>query len=92
MSNRLSQITYVFLDHSSQNDLCYHQGDGQDCSGRYYRHQQVYISYLTRVLNLYSLTKDMTGKEDAYRAGAIRALCRITDVGSTEFVLPWYVC
>lgn len=26
-----------------------------------------------------SLTKDMTGKEDAYRAGAIRALCRITD-------------
>jgi vesicle coat complex subunit len=26
-----------------------------------------------------SLTKDMTGKEDAYRAAAIRALCCITD-------------
>ena len=26
-----------------------------------------------------SLTKDMTGKEDAYRASAIRALCAITD-------------
>eukprot|EP00058_Branchiostoma_floridae_P014605 XP_002600093.1 hypothetical protein BRAFLDRAFT_79649 [Branchiostoma floridae] len=26
-----------------------------------------------------SLTKDMTGKEDMYRAAAIRALCRITD-------------
>ncbi|KAG7163486.1 Coatomer subunit gamma-2-like [Homarus americanus] len=27
-----------------------------------------------------SLTKDMTGREDQYRAPAIRALCRITDV------------
>lgn len=27
-----------------------------------------------------SLTKDMTGKEDTYRAAAIRALCSITDV------------
>ena len=27
-----------------------------------------------------SLTKDMTGKEDLYRAAAIRALCCITDV------------
>eukprot|EP00040_Diaphanoeca_grandis_P020282 m.107884 g.107884 ORF g.107884 m.107884 type:complete len:862 (-) comp27827_c0_seq1:97-2682(-) len=26
-----------------------------------------------------SLTKDMTGKEEAFRAGAIRALCKITD-------------
>jgi coatomer protein complex subunit gamma len=26
-----------------------------------------------------SLTKDMTGKEDCYRAAAIRALCTITD-------------
>lgn len=26
-----------------------------------------------------SLTKDMTGKEDGYRAAAIRALCKITD-------------
>lgn len=26
-----------------------------------------------------SLTKDMTGKEDMYRASAIRALCKITD-------------
>uniref|UniRef100_A0A0K8RL90 Putative gamma-coatomer protein n=1 Tax=Ixodes ricinus TaxID=34613 RepID=A0A0K8RL90_IXORI len=26
-----------------------------------------------------SLTKDMTGKEDLYRAAAIRALCKITD-------------
>ncbi|XP_066585204.1 coatomer subunit gamma [Prorops nasuta] len=28
-----------------------------------------------------SLTKDMTGKEDLYRAAAIRALCTITDAG-----------
>ncbi|XP_076248616.1 coat protein (coatomer) gamma isoform X2 [Calliopsis andreniformis] len=28
-----------------------------------------------------SLTKDMTGKEDLYRAAAIRALCNITDGG-----------
>ena len=27
-----------------------------------------------------SLTKDMTGKEDQFRAPSIRALCRITDV------------
>ncbi len=27
-----------------------------------------------------SLTKDMTGKEDMYRASAIRTLCKITDV------------
>lgn len=27
-----------------------------------------------------SLTKDMTGKEDLYRAAAIRSLCKITDV------------
>ena len=27
-----------------------------------------------------SLTKDMTGKDDLYRGGAIRALCTITDV------------
>lgn len=30
----------------------------------------------------YSLTKDMTGKEDVYRGPAIRALCRITDVSA----------
>lgn len=29
-----------------------------------------------------SLTKDMTGKEDLYRAAAIRALCSITDVST----------
>lgn len=28
-----------------------------------------------------SLTKDMTGAEDAYRAAAIRTLCRVTDAG-----------
>lgn len=31
-----------------------------------------------------SLTKDMTGKEDLYRAAAIRALCSITG----SFILP----
>lgn len=30
----------------------------------------------------FSLTKDMTGKEDVYRGPAIRALCRITDVST----------
>ena len=29
-----------------------------------------------------SLTRDMTGKEDSHRGPAIRALCKITDVGS----------
>ena len=29
-----------------------------------------------------SLTKDMTGKEDQFRAGAIMALCAITDVST----------
>lgn len=33
----------------------------------------------------YSLTKDMTGKEDVYRGPAIRALCRITDVSALPF-------
>lgn len=28
----------------------------------------------------YSLTKDMTGKEDNYRGPAVRTLCQITDV------------
>ena len=32
-----------------------------------------------------SLTKDMTGKEDLYRAAAIRALCSITDVSLIYF-------
>lgn len=31
-----------------------------------------------------SLMKDMTGKEDAYRAGAIRALCVITDTSMLQ--------
>lgn len=35
-----------------------------------------------------SLTKDMTGKEDLYRAAAIRALCSITDV-SISCVVHW---
>lgn len=33
-------------------------------------------------MTFFSLTKDMTGKEDVYRGPAIRALCRITDVSS----------
>jgi coatomer protein complex subunit gamma len=28
--------------------------------------------------------KDMTGKEDMYRAAAIRALCRITDASNMQ--------
>ena len=31
-----------------------------------------------------SLTKDMTGKEDQFRAGAIMALCAITDVSPSD--------
>ena len=31
-------------------------------------------------ITVFSLTKDMTGKEDMYRSSAIRALCKITDV------------
>ena len=33
-----------------------------------------------------SLTKDMTGKEDLYRASAIRALCTITDATMLQVV------
>ncbi|PAA52236.1 hypothetical protein BOX15_Mlig030230g1 [Macrostomum lignano] len=33
-----------------------------------------------------SLTKDMTGKEDAFRAPSIRALCRITDAGMLQSI------
>ncbi|PIO63628.1 hypothetical protein TELCIR_14768, partial [Teladorsagia circumcincta] len=33
-----------------------------------------------------SLTKDMTGREDVYRAAAIRALCRITDTGMLQTI------
>lgn len=33
-----------------------------------------------------SLTKDMTGREDQYRAPAIRALCRITDASMLQTV------
>ncbi|XP_050436420.1 coatomer subunit gamma-2 isoform X2 [Adelges cooleyi] len=33
-----------------------------------------------------SLTKDMTGKEDTYRAAAIRALCSITDVSMLQTI------
>jgi coatomer protein complex subunit gamma len=36
-----------------------------------------------------SLTKDMTGKEDLYRAAAIRALCSITDVSISLYILCW---
>ena len=35
-----------------------------------------------------SLTKDMTGKEDLYRAAAIRALCTITDVSIILLLSP----
>lgn len=37
-----------------------------------------------------SLTKDMTGREDVYRAAAIRALCSITDVIIKYFII-WYI-
>ncbi|XP_014673414.1 PREDICTED: coatomer subunit gamma-2-like [Priapulus caudatus] len=37
-----------------------------------------------------SLTKDMTGKEDLYRAAAIRTLCRITD--TTMLQVYCYYC
>lgn len=33
-----------------------------------------------------SLTKDMTGKEDLYRAAAIRALCSITDTSMLQVI------
>ena len=33
-----------------------------------------------------SLTKDMTGKEDGYRAPAIRALCAITDLSMMQAI------
>lgn len=33
-----------------------------------------------------SLTKDMTGKEDQFRGPAIRALCKITDVSTIDWL------
>lgn len=33
-----------------------------------------------------SLTKDMTGREDIYRAAAIRVLCHITDTGMLQTI------
>lgn len=38
-----------------------------------------------------SLTKDMTGKEDTYRAPAIRALTAITDVKLLELKYHYYL-
>jgi coatomer protein complex subunit gamma len=38
-----------------------------------------------------SLTKDMTGKEDAFRAPAIRALCAITDDGTILQAIERYM-
>ena len=37
------------------------------------------LSSIDVIIETSSLTKDMTGKEDCYRAAAIRALCTITD-------------
>lgn len=39
-----------------------------------------------------SLTKDMTGKEDTYRAAAIRALCCVTDVRYFLFDILIFDC
>lgn len=35
---------------------------------------------------MFSLTKDMNGREEMYRAAAIRALCRITDSGMLQAI------
>lgn len=43
------------------------------------------MSLVISCVVFYSLTKDMTGKEDVYRGPAIRALCRITDVSAASF-------
>lgn len=43
------------------------------------------VSLIIPCVAFYSLTKDMTGKEDVYRGPAIRALCRITDVSAVSF-------
>ena len=37
------------------------------------------LSSIDVIIETSSLTKDMTGKEDCYRAAAIRALCTFTD-------------
>ncbi|ETE65302.1 Coatomer subunit gamma [Ophiophagus hannah] len=42
----------------------------------------IYIVY-----TFYSLTKDMTGKDDNYRGPAVRALCKITDVLLADVLL-----
>lgn len=34
----------------------------------------------------------MTGKEDTYRAAAIRALCSITDVGTQKNIFKYCYC
>lgn len=32
----------------------------------------------------FSLTKDMNGREDIFRAAAVRALCAITDISTLQ--------
>lgn len=50
---------------------------------------KVTVSLIIPCVVFYSLTKDMTGKEDVYRGPAIRALCRITDVSAASlYFLP----
>lgn len=51
---------------------------------------EVTASYIIPHVVFYSLTKDMTGKEDVYRGPAIRALCRITDVNTALFCLSTF--
>jgi coatomer subunit gamma len=43
--------------------------------------------FLNNIQTIFSLTKDMTGREDIYRPSAIRALCRIlTDTGMLQAI------
>lgn len=61
-----------------------HYEDVQELVRRGLQGENVLIKLIQTNLS-FSLTKDMTGKEDVYRGPAIRALCRITDVSSLCF-------
>lgn len=51
--------------------------------------QQAWLLPGDNAFSSFSLTKDMTGKEDNYRGPAVRALCQITDVSSPAHLPTW---
>ena len=67
---------------------------GREWEKRYliYKYNIFFYSFLSAdkdhvIIVISSLTRDMNSKIDAFRANAIRVLCRITDVSSISFFI-----